>query len=167
MNDETIPIHLKMMLKNVSSMMMAVPWAQAVGFSLTHLERGRAIGSLPYKENLIGNPDTGVIHGGAVTSMLDNLCGTAVVSALDEFKSTATLDLRIDYMRPAEKGRDLIGEAECYHYTRTVAFVRAWAYHETREKVVATAAGSFALQDPSRWASHQSNMMKKARGEAS
>ena len=161
MSDTDLPVHFKVMLKNVGSMMSVVPWANTVGFTLDTLERGRAIGTLPYDEKLIGDPDTGVIHGGAVTSMLDNLSGTAVVSALDEFKSTATLDLRIDYMRPAEKGRDLIGEAECYHFTRTVAFVRAWAYHETREKVVATAAGSFALQDPARWASHQSKMMKK------
>lgn len=165
MSEGSDPLHFRMMLKNVGSMMMAVPWAQAMGFTLTHLERGRAIGVLPYREAIVGDPDTGVIHGGAVTSMLDNLCGTAIVAALDEFKSTATLDLRIDYMRPAEKGLDLIGEAECYHFTRNVAFVRAWAYHDTREKVVATASGSFALQDPSRWASHQSNMMRKAQGK--
>ncbi|MEO1027472.1 MAG: PaaI family thioesterase [Pseudomonadota bacterium] len=161
MTDTDLPVHFKVMLKNVGTMMSVVPWATKVGFSLKTLERGRAIGVLPYREELIGDRETGVIHGGAVTSMLDNLCGTAVVSALDEFKSTATLDLRIDYMRPAEKDRDLIGEAECYHFTRTIAFVRAWAYHETREKVVATAAGSFALQDPARWKSHQANMMKK------
>lgn len=140
--------------------MSAVPWAHKLGFTLTKLERGRAIGLLPYREHLVGDPTSGIIHGGVVTSMLDNLCGTAVVSALDEFKSTATLDLRIDYMRPAESGRDLIGEAECYHYTRTVAFVRAWAYHESRDMVVATAAGSFALQDPGRWASNNAKLIK-------
>ena len=41
--------------------------------------------------------------------------------------------------------RDIIGEAECYHLTRTVCFTRAWAYHETRDKLIATAAGTFAI----------------------
>jgi len=51
-------------------------------------------------------------------------------------------------MRPADKGRAIIGEAECYHVTRTVCFTRAWAYHETRDKVIATAAGAFAINQP-------------------
>ncbi|MEL6257812.1 MAG: PaaI family thioesterase [Pseudomonadota bacterium] len=96
---------------------------------------------------VVGDPETGVIHGGVITTLLDNLCGIAVVTGLKEFKSTATLDLRIDYMRPAEKGRDVIGEAECYHYTRNIAFVRAWAYHDSRDRVIATASGAFALND--------------------
>ena len=56
-------------------------------------------------------------------------------------------------MRPADKGRDILAEAECYHVTRNVAFTRAWAYHDSRDKVIATAAGTFALNDITRWAS--------------
>ena len=69
-------------------------------------------------------------------------------AALPEFRFVATLDLRIDYMRPADKGRAIIGEAECYAITRTVCFTRAWAYHDTRDKVIATAQGAFAINQP-------------------
>ena len=54
----------------------------------------------------------------------------------------------VDARRPADPRRDIIGEAECYHLTRNVAFTRAWAYHESRDKVIATAAGAFAINKP-------------------
>lgn len=122
-----------------------VPYANTLGFELVDLEPGKAIARAPYKPETIGDIETGIIHGGVVTALLDNVSGVAVIAGLSEMKSTATLDLRIDYMRPAEVGRDIIAEAECYHMTRTVAFTRAWAYHESRERVIATASGSFAL----------------------
>lgn len=144
---------LKMMKQNAKRIMSTVPWAKALGFELTGIEKGRAFAKVDWREDLVGDPDTGVIHGGVLTALLDNLSGVCINTALKEPKSMATLDLRIDYMRPAEKGRTILAEAECYHVTRNVAFTHAWAYHETRERVIATAAGTFALNDITRWAS--------------
>lgn len=159
-------IVLKMMRQNAKRIMSHVPWAKALGFELTGIEKGRAFAKVDWRENLVGDPDTGVIHGGVLTALLDNLSGVCINTALKEPKSMATLDLRIDYMRPAEKGRTILAEAECYHVTRNVAFTRAWAYHETRERVIATAAGTFALNDLSRWASGNEAMelVNKAMG---
>lgn len=142
---------LKTMRENMSKAIAFVPWAKELGLEFISVERGKASGKISWSEHLIGDPDTGIIHGGVITSLLDNLAGMAVVSALDEFRSTATLDLRIDYMRPAEKGSDIIGEAECYHLTRTVAFIRASAFQEGDDKVIATATGAFALNNPASW----------------
>ncbi len=150
--DEDSPA-LKAMREHAHLMMQAVPWAAELGMEVTRIEKARAWATLSWDEKLVGDPDTGVLHGGVITSLLDNLCGVAIAAGLKQFRSMATLDLRIDYMRPAEQGRDVIGEAECYHYTRNVAFTRAWAYHESRDRVIATAAGAFALNDPKRWAS--------------
>lgn len=143
---------LSTMRENMAKAIAFVPWAKEISMQVIEIERGKARGKIGWSEHLVGDPDTGVLHGGVITSMLDNLAGMAVVAALDEFKSTATLDLRIDYMRPAEKGLDIIGEAECYHVTRTVAFIRASAFHEGNDKVIATAAGAFALNKPGKWA---------------
>ena len=104
-------------------------------------------GSLRRGKETIGDIETGIIHGGVITALLDNVSGVSVIAALQEMKSTATLDLRIDYMRPADVGRDIIAEAKCYHMTRTVAFTRAWAYHDNKDRVIAAASGSFALTD--------------------
>ena len=143
---------LQVMRENMAKAIAFVPWAKETGLEILSLERGKVRGKIAWSEHLIGDPETGIIHGGAITSMLDNLGGMAVVSALDTFRSTATLDLRIDYMRPAEKGRDIIGEATCYHVTRTVAFIRASAFCEDSDKVIATAAGAFALNKARNWA---------------
>ncbi|MEM7768161.1 MAG: PaaI family thioesterase [Pseudomonadota bacterium] len=145
------PSPLSAMQSHAHRVMDAVPWAKALGLEVIRIERARAFARAPWREDLVGDPDHGIIAGGVITALLDNLCGVSITAALDEFKAMATLDLRIDYMRPADAGRDIIGEAECYHITRSVAFTRAWAYHDTRDKIIASASGAFALNDPKRW----------------
>ncbi len=130
------------------------PFGESLGFEFLEAENGRLLMRTPYAEHLVGDPDTGVIHGGVITAMLDNACGRAVHLAREEAGrdtegAIATLDLRIDYMSAAEPGKDLYGEAHCYRLTRNVAFVRATAYTESAEQPVATAVGAFMLGTPS------------------
>lgn len=139
---------IALMRENLDQIENINPWGRTLGFRPTRIEKGRVWGTQAYDEKLIGDPNSGILHGGVVTTLLDNLCGMACMVAMEEFKFVATLDLRIDYMRPAETGRDIIGEAECYHMTKSVAFTRAWAYHETKDKVIATAQGAFAITNP-------------------
>ncbi len=123
-----------------------VPHALAVGMKLVNAERGgKAWAKIPYDEKLVGNPDTGVIHGGVITTLLDNTSGIAVQLALPERMSIATLDLRIDYMKPATPGEDLLAYAHCYKVTNTIAFVRGVAYHDDRSDAIATSVGAFML----------------------
>lgn len=139
---------IEFMRKHMRDMMKVTPWADEMGFEVTRIEKGHVWGVQPFRDHLIGDPATKVVHGGVITTLLDNLCGMACGTALKEFRFVATLDLRIDYMRPAESGEDILAEAECYHVTKSVAFCRAWAYQESREKVVATAQGAFAINQP-------------------
>jgi uncharacterized protein (TIGR00369 family) len=113
--------------------------------------QGFARARAPYRPQLAGDGTRGIIHGGVVTALLDNLCGVAAVAALDRFRSAATLDLRIDYMRAADPERDVIAEAECFHVTRTVAFVRGYAFHDSRDRLIATATATFMLNSGKRW----------------
>ena len=100
---------------------------------------------LPYRSDLIGDPETRVIASGVVTALLDNTCGMAVWDRIGEFKPIATLDLRIDYMRPALPDNALLATAHCYKLTRSIGFVRAFAYETSVDDPVAAAQGAFIV----------------------
>ncbi len=78
-----------------------LPFSREIGMRLHRAGDGVAVLSVPYDERLVGDPETGVLHGGVITALLDTAGGWAVMAAAATLRSTATLDLRIDYMRPA------------------------------------------------------------------
>ncbi len=86
-----------------------------------------------------------VIHGGAVSTLLDTACGAAGFTHPENTKPTATVDLRIDYMRPAKPGLDVIASAEVYQTTRHIAFIRGLAWDETQDNPIAMATGTFTF----------------------
>jgi uncharacterized protein (TIGR00369 family) len=131
------------------SMATTVPQAAALGFRLISVDVGRGSIEAPWREDLVGDPDTQVIAGGVVTSLLDHTCGLAMAAAAGTQPfSTATLDLRIDYMRPAAPRTGVIAEAHCYKLTRSIGFVRAEAWDVDRTDLVATAQAAFILNRP-------------------
>src|SRR5881394_3308238 len=123
-------------------MVQVTPQAAALGMRFISVAPARGSLEVPWREDLVGDPDTGVIAGGVVTSLLDHTCGLAMSSAAASSSGmfgTATLDLRIDYMRPARPRMGVTAEAHCYKLTRTIGFVRAEAWDEDRSDPIATA----------------------------
>ena len=125
--------------------MRAVPHNNALGLELRSASLGRAEIALPYDPKLVGNPETGVLHGGAISALMDATCGAAVFQALHQPMTIATLDLRIDYLKPATPGRTVTARAHCYKVTRHVAFVRGVAFLDDEADPIATCSGTFML----------------------
>jgi len=129
----------------VAEIIPKMPYSQALKLEMRRAEPGKMDVAMPYDTALVGDPDSGVVHGGAVTALMDTTCGGAVMAHPKASIVTATLDLRIDYMRPATPGQTIVAKAECYHVTRTVAFVRGMAYDDDTDRPVATATGAFTV----------------------
>ena len=123
----------------------APPHPHALGFSFVGAEDDVLTLQCPYRADLVGDPESGVLAGGVVTALLDHSCGLSVWLKLGRFQTIATLDLRIDYMRAAKPGLPLLARARCYKLTRSIAFVRAWAYDEDENDPVAAAQATFML----------------------
>lgn len=130
------------------SLVEGTPHARKLGMKFVAIDKGLATLSLPYNTALIGHPQSRVIAGGAVTTLLDQACGLAAIAGFDGFAQLATLSLRIDYQRAATPGQTVIAEAVCYKTTRHVAFIRAVAHDRDPDDPVATAQAAFMLTGP-------------------
>lgn len=127
------------------AMLEFVPQARDLGLEILDAKVSECWMRVPYSEKLIGDPRTGVIHGGVITTLLDNACGAAVQLSLPARQTIATLDLRIDYMKAATPGLALNAYTHCYKVARSVAFVRGTAYHDDLSDPIATCVGTFML----------------------
>lgn len=129
---------------------MVPAYGEAIGMQVHEVHDHTLTVKVPYAEHLVGDPDTGVIHGGVITAVLDNASGWAirVSEGWEDGMGMATLDLRIDYMKPATPHEDLLVHAECFKRTKTIAFVRAVAYHTDTSDPVATSIATFMMGTP-------------------
>ncbi|MBI3785237.1 MAG: PaaI family thioesterase [Deltaproteobacteria bacterium] len=121
------------------------PHAQYLGIKAVETGPGFAVMKLPYRHELVGDPARGVVFGGVITTLIDQASGLAVACSLEELTAIATIDLRIDYLRAAEPGRDLYTRSECYKLTRNIAFVRASAWEHDIGDPFATCQATFMV----------------------
>lgn len=117
------------------------PFHKWLGLRCTHVEPERVTVVLPYREELIGNPNIPAIHGGIIAGLIDLAGGAATFTVCNA--PTPTIDLRIDYIRPAKQG-DLVAEARIVNAGRTVAFVDVDVRQEAR--LVATGRATYSTK---------------------
>ena len=99
--------------------------------------------ALPYAPDLVGAPASGVIASGPIFALMDMATSFAVWQRVGRFVPHATLDLRVDYLRPATPGRTVIGRGECYRIARSIAFVRGQAHEGDPDDPLAHVAGTY------------------------
>jgi uncharacterized protein (TIGR00369 family) len=101
--------------------------------------------ALPWRAELVGVPASGILASGAVVSLLDTAGGGSIWMALGRFQPVVTIDLRLDYLRPAIEGETVIARCECYKLTRSIGFIRGVAHGGDEDRPIAQAMGTFML----------------------
>jgi uncharacterized protein (TIGR00369 family) len=120
-----------------------IPHAVECGLTIERLDDGGALAQVPYRHEWLGDTGRGLIHTGIITTLVDTVSGLAALAATGQFEPIATLDLRMDYLRPALPGQTLFSHAECYRLTRSIAFVRARAWQDDEHAPVAISQSTF------------------------
>lgn len=102
---------------------------------------------LPWREELVGDQATGILASGPIITMMDMATSISIWLKADQFRPQATLDLRVDYLRPAEPGKTVIGHGECYKMTKSIAFIRGEAHEGDPARPIAHVAGTYMFTD--------------------
>lgn len=132
-------------LSRIRSILEKLPHIEALGLNAVEFNRGSCLFEVEYAPHLVGNVETGVIHGGVITTLLDSAGGAAAFTVVPAGASVATLDLRIDYLKQAERERSILGYAKCYRQTQHIVFVKGHAYHESPDDPIAHFVASFMV----------------------
>ena len=103
---------------------------------------------LPWRQDLIGDDGRPVLASGPIISLFDMAAGMAIWVTAGEFLPVATLDLRVDYLRPSRNQASVVARVTCYRMTRTAAFVRGTAHDGDPADPVAEATGVFMTLHP-------------------
>jgi uncharacterized protein (TIGR00369 family) len=122
---------------------LSFPQCQALGLQFESMIERKQILSVPWREQLVGNKATGVIHGGVITTLIDTTSAVAVFAQLPDFEKIATLDLRVDYLHPATVGEKIYARGECYRLTEHIAFVRTICYQTDPSDAIAHGVSTF------------------------
>jgi uncharacterized protein (TIGR00369 family) len=131
-------------LNRIREAFASVPYAKLIGFELGEMKPGEASLHLDIRDELKQNQ--GVIHGGAVASLIDTAAAFAVVTRLEPGERVTTTDLTIHYLRPITSGR-LTATARIVRGGRRL-FVLAVQVTNDHEVLVATAVtGYIKLQN--------------------
>lgn len=122
----------------------AVRHSRELGIEILEAREQSVRARLPWQERLVGNPDTNMIHGGAIFAFLDQLGGLAnALRVFPVFEITPTIDFRIDHLRAPTPGKAIFGEAECYRLSDHVAFVKFEAFAEGTDEPIATGLATY------------------------
>ncbi|UJB30844.1 PaaI family thioesterase [Chromobacterium sp. Beijing] len=130
-------------LEAMSQLFVSFPHCRALGFQYIGTEGRRPTLKVDWREDLVGNPVTGILHGGVITSLVDTCSAVSVTAHLPEMETIATLDLRIDYLKAATPGKPIFCRAECYRLASQIAFTRAVCYHESPSDPIAHGVATF------------------------
>lgn len=125
-------------LKRIEKALAAVPFARLLQLELESVESGTATLTLDVRKELTQNQ--GIVHGGAIASLIDTATAFAILSVIEPKERVTTVDLTISYLRPVSKGR-VRAVAKVVRAGRRLFVVSAEVF--SGEKLVTTALSTY------------------------
>ncbi len=131
-----------------------IPFNRFLGITLGAVRKGFARLELPFRDEFVGDPMRPALHGGLISTLADTAGGVAVWTHTDDLECrVATIDLRIDYLRPGRLER-LIAEGTVVRAGNRVGVVDIRLFHASGEgETIATGKGVFNIVKPKKPAS--------------
>lgn len=125
-------------LERARAAFASVPYAKFLGLELCEIKTGEVSVCLNVRDELKQNQ--GVVHGGAVASLIDTASAFAILTKLEVEERVTTTDLTIHYLRPITAGQ-LIATARIIRSGRRLFVINVDVGNEGR--LVATAVTSY------------------------
>ncbi len=123
-----------------------IPFNKLLGLRCLEIEDGSLRVELPFRPELVGNPEIPALHGGAISSTLDTTGGFAVWSQAGPRDRVSTIDLRVDFLRPG-RAEPLIAVARVVRLGNRVGVAELRAFHPGAEdRPVAAGMGVYSVK---------------------
>jgi len=126
-----------------------IPFNRLLGIKLVTLEKGHARLEVPFRDELVGDPFRPALHGGVLSALADTAGGAAVWSAATDLRvRVSTIDLRVDYLRPARL-EAIVADARVVRMGNRVGVVDVTLFHPTTEhETFATCKAVYNVSPP-------------------
>lgn len=125
-----------------------IPFNEFLGFRVVEASYGRLVAELPFSPALVGDAEANTMAEGPITTAIDAVCGSVALTIWHGFRRTATLDLRLDFVRAPGAGLGVTIEAENIELTDHLLIARGIAHDGDPARPVAIATASFATFPP-------------------
>ena len=136
-------LHKKVLINVVETQ---IPMAKFIGVKVLEINDGYVKLHFPYKEEFIGDPRTKRLHGGYTATAIDLAGGVAAMTFMTSKEDdVATIDMRIDYLRPGQ-AKDIVAEGKVISRRRRTIVTDMHIYHkDDLTKIIAAGRGVFAI----------------------
>jgi len=123
-----------------------IPFNRELGIRVADLARGRAVLEIPFRDGLVGDAQRPALHGGVISALMDTAGGAAVWTCIGDRDRCSTIDLRVDYLRPA--GLDTVhAEAEVLRVGNRVGVTNIRFFHPAAPgTVIAMGKGVYSVK---------------------
>lgn len=127
-----------------------IPFHRSIGLQVRAAGPAGATLEVPPDPHLTGDPFRPAVHGGVLATLIDSAGGLAVFCAVGPGDRVSTLDLRVDYLRPAAVDAALTAEARVLRVGNRVAVTEVWVHQGELAAAVARGTAVYNVSPPPR-----------------